>query len=306
MGKIKVAATSFNGNILDTKSDILLIKSSTDLLSKYVDLYKTCFPNASHLELNYLTWLYKENPAGVFVGADAFVGNDVVGQVAAIPCEYILRGNLVRGLLAVNVVVHPMFQGRHLFKKLGLKMCELGAEEGYDFVMGVANAAATPGWKRQMGFQLVTPLDAMIGFGRLGVNDYDSILGKAEFRHSWSPSTFKWRCGNPVNKVITKAVARNNSLSAFSSSGKIGIAAYAEVTRDDLLDDVKNRGWKYSLQLRVFLGLIPGHAFGSNYIKIPSRFRASPLNLIYKNLHDSSDRLLPDSCLVNYLDFDAF
>lgn len=306
MNKIKTAAASFNEYMPDNKAEIQLIKSSTDLLLKYVDLYKTYFPNASHLELNYLTWLYKENPAGIFVGVDAFVGNDIVGQVTAIPCEYILHGNLTRGLLAVNVFVHPKFQGRHLFKKLGLKMCELGAEEGYDFVMGVANAAATPGWKRQMGFQLVTPLDAMIGIGSLGVSDYNSILEKTEFRHEWSPATFKWRCGNPANKVIANASARNNSLAAFSSSGKIGIAAYAEVPRVDLIDNVKIRSWKYSFQPRVFLGLIPEHSFGSNYIKIPSRFRASPLNLIYKNLHDSSDRLQSSSCLINFLDFDAF
>lgn len=306
MSKVKTAATGFNGYIRDIKSEILVKKSSPDLLFKYLDLYKACFPNASHLESNYLTWLYKDNPAGVFVGADAFAGNDIVGQVVAIPCEYILCGNLARGLLAVNVAVHPMFQGRHLFKKLGLQMCEFGAEEGYDFVMGVANAAATPGWTRQMGFQLVTPLEAMIGIGSLGVKDYDAILGRTGFRHSWSSNTFKWRCGNPVNKVIPKIGAYNNTLSAFSSSGKIGIAAYAEVPSGGLIDDLKSRELKYSLQPRVFLGCIPGHAFGPNYIKIPSRFRPSPLNLVYKNLHDSSDRLLPDSCLINYLDFDAF
>jgi len=178
-------------------------KSSIDLLPQYIELYKIGFPNASHFSAAYLGWLYKNNPTGSIIGADACLGNEVVGQVLAIPGEYLLGGKAVRGLLAVNVVVHPKFQGRHLFKKLGMKMCEYGAEDGYEFVIGISNAAATPGWVRQMGFQLVQPLEARLGLGDLCI-DLAAVAKVEQFSRVWSPGSFAWRVANPHNPVSTR------------------------------------------------------------------------------------------------------
>ena len=285
--------------------EILTTKSSIAYLPQYLNLYRACFPNALHLRHEYLTWLYDSNPVGSFIGADAIVGSEVVGQVVAIPCEYILRNESVRGLLAVNVAVHPNYQGKFLFKKLGLKMCEFGADAGYDFVIGVANAAATPGWKRQMGFQVIKPLDAMLGIGELGVFSSDSVLRNTEFKHNWQESTLTWRCNNPNNKVFLNNKS-GNSLSAFCASGKFGISAYAEIPHIEIdTHRTMNHCLKF-IQPRVFLGLNPGYKYKKNYIPVPEKLRPSPLNLIYKNLNNSTDILSPESCLINFLDFDAF
>jgi hypothetical protein len=277
-----------------------------DLLPNYIEFYKNCFPSATRYSLPYLQWMYEDNPAGMATGIDAFCGDEVVGQVIAIPGEYIFRDNLVKGLLAVNVAVRPKFQGRHLFKKLGLRLCEHAANDGYGFIIGVANAPATLGWTRQMGFQLITPLDAMIGFGSLGIDGLDKVAESGELRHHWTSQTLKWRSENPVNPVSLKILPAGEAIRATAFAGIPGISAYAEIPLANLgaisFDATHGTG----INPRVFLGLIPGHRFGFRYCSIPKRFKPSPLNLIYKNLQNSSDRIEKEMCFFNFLDFDAF
>lgn len=285
--------------------ELIIEKSSIALLPKYMELYKACFNGVGHLQLPYLQWLYGMNPLGEAIGADALFGDDVVGQVLAVPGEFELRGKVVKGLVAMNVAVHPSFQGRRLFAKLGLRMCEYGADHGYDFVSGVANQAATPGWIRQMGFQLVGPLEARIGFGGLGVKNYDEIIKKSEFRHYWRNETLQWRANNPENRVCLTSTGDSRVMKAFASAGKKGISAFAEMpcTYDVPLSETLT---SHTLLPRVFLGLIPGHQFPPNFFSIPKKLRPSPLNLIYKNLNDGKDRIDPLTCFINFLDFDAF
>ena len=45
--------------------------NSISNLKSYCELYKNCF-NEKKLKLNYLNWLYNENPIGNFVGIDCF------------------------------------------------------------------------------------------------------------------------------------------------------------------------------------------------------------------------------------------
>ena len=286
--------------------DIIFSRSSLNMLPKYIVLHHDCFPTFADPSHQYLTWLYEKNPIGMAVGVDALHGEDVVGQVIAIPGEYNLRGRVVKGLLAVNGAVHPKFRGRFLFKKLGLKLCEFGANDGYTFVTGVANAAATPSWIRRVGFQLVEPLRAMIGFGSLGIKSYDKVSSSSELSHSWTSATMDWRSQNPKNNVKLKADLAVGVIKAFASSSMRGISAYAEIPYDDRAIDLRQETKNFPIFPRVFLGLVTGYKFGVNYFNIPTRLKPSPLNLINKNLINSSDRIDSGSSFINFLDFDAF
>lgn len=281
-------------------------QSSMDLLDAYAAFYRLCFPAASHLGSAYLQWLYQANPAGSFIGADAIAEGQVVGQVVAIPCEYQVRGRLVRGLLAVNVAVHPRFQGRHLFKKLGLRMCEYGAAAGHAFVIGVANAAATPGWTRQMGFQLVRPLEARLGLGSPGI-DLDLVKDRAAFSRCWSATSLTWRLANPNNAVHVRNT--RSKLQCFAAAKGLLLPAYAELPAD-----LPGASPEFALPvapllspLRLFLGLLPsGTCRFATYVDIPQRYRPSPLNFIYRSLDDHEPKLDKDSISFSFLDFDAY
>jgi len=282
---------------------VVFKKSSVDQLADYAAFYRLCFPGASHLSVPYLQWLYSANPAGECIGADAYSGNMVVGQVIAVPGNYLLQGRPVKGLLAVNVAVHPKFQGRYLFKKLGLKMCEFGAEEGYEFVIGVANAAATPGWTRQMGFQLVRPLEARLGLGNLHI-DFAAAQKMADFVRAWSGNDLRWRMRNPNNAVSMRNTTGCTQFFA-QAKGKM-LPAYAELPRPD--DQVIQTNDSQLLSpFRLFLGLVPDGACNfSTYVDIPQRFRPSPLNLIYRSLTGTVKQLEKDAISFSFLDFDAY
>jgi hypothetical protein len=282
--------------------EIVFKNSSVDFLADYVDFYRTCFPRASHLCLNYLEWLYQANPAGTMLGADAYSENMIVGQVVAIPGEYYFFGRQVKGLLAVNVAVHPKYQGRYLFKKLGLKMCEYGAEAGHEFVIGVANAAATPGWTRQMGFQLVRPLEARLGVGNPGI-DFNRVRDCEQFGKRWSDVSLSWRLANPNNPVFVRRAGTN--LQCFAAAKGLLLPEYAELP--DAHPALPTGKPPLLSPVRLFLGLVPGGACRfSTYIDIPQRYRPSPLNFIYRSLTDHEARLDRDGISFSFLDFDAY
>lgn len=157
-----------------------------------------------------------------------------------------------------------------------------------------------------MGFQLVKSLDAVIGLGSLGVASYAEQLRSCSFEHSWSGDTLKWRCNNPFNPISVTS-QNNNYIGLVASAGKPLISAYAEVLVDvTAIKDITISNPLNKMLPKVFLGLIPNHTFKINYQSIPSKFRASPLNFIYKNLMDSTHKLDANSCFINFLDFDAF
>jgi hypothetical protein len=287
--------------------EIILKPSSPKYIEKYIQLYRSCFPRAKHLSPDYLKWLYSENPLGQAIGADAWFRDDVVGQVIAIPGKYSLYNENTYGLLAVNVAVHSDFQGRYLFKKLGLCMCEYGSQAGYKFVIGVANRAATPGWIRQMGFQLVGPLQATIGLGNLSLyNKEEEILDATSLRHMWDDDSISWRLGNPLKKYIIKKHTSKNWSSVYTLTDRYGLFAVAEIPMNEFKIDSFAYSLKVSLKPKVFLGLVPNYKFSNHYINIPERFKPSPLNLIYKNLDVNKDRIDSSTCFINFLDFDVF
>lgn len=285
------------------KDDVVFKKSQASELQKYIELYEKCFPKAVHLNVGYLKWLYRENPLGSFVGVDAYFGNSVVGQVVAIPGEYFLNGEVVKGLLAVNVAVHPKFQGRHLFKKLGLKMCELAAEKGYSFVIGVANKAATLGWTRQMGFQLVQPLEARLGIGNLKLDC--SLKEEEQFKRIWSNQSFKWRAANPNNPVFKRY--SSGRWQCYAAAKGALLPVYAEFS-EETFSHVAETKKHFLSPLRLFLGLLPRESMSSlkNYYPIPDRYKPSPLNLIYKSLDQKVERLEKEHINFSFLDFDAY
>lgn len=285
--------------------EIELIESDTARMDDYIALYQACFPQADKLRRQYLNWLYIDNPEGRALGADAVCDGKVIGQVIALPGRYRLRGRQVRGLVAVNVAVHPDFQGKHLFKRLGLKMCEFGALRGFEFVIGVANAAATPGWVRQMGFQLVGPLQARVGLGALNARACEEGLAQADLFQEWGDAALQWRTKSPVNPVALQRGA-DGQLRVFASAGKPGMTALA-VLPPAAHEKVQPNGLGAGLlSAKVFVGNIPGYRFGVNFQPIPERLKPSPLNLIYKNLVDNTDKLSLDKCYITFLDFDAF
>ena len=271
-------------------------------IARYGALFAACFPGVNKFTPAYLDWLYLRNPDGQAVGFDAWDGDTLAAHYVCIPARAWVEGCEVTVLLSLNTATHPDYQGKGLFTRLAAMTFESGAAAGYDGVYGVANANSTPGFVRKLGFQLVRPLEARIGLGRLrhGARPAPQQLS---FERSWSEAALSWRCANPHNPVARRDDAARRQFHA-PAAGRY-LPAYAELGP---ATPAATAGARRPLgPLRLFIGLAPDSTSNYwNYASIPLKLRPSPLNLIYRSFTERVAALDPARIQFSFLDFDAY
>jgi GNAT superfamily N-acetyltransferase len=273
-----------------------------DACAEYAALFRRCFPAATHFSTGYLEWLYAGNPAGHVVGFDAYDGDRLAAHYVCVPADVELHGSRARALLSLNTATDPDYQGKGLFTRLATMTYEVGAAEGFGSVFGVANASSTPGFVRKLGFRLVAPLEARLGFGALSP-DWARVAGTVAFRRVWDEKLIRWRLGNPANPVTHWTSRRGTHCFSAATTYPL-IRAYAEVQSDMSAVAASHRR---SGPLRLFLGTFPeGSCSYRTYAPIPRRLRASPLNFIFRNLTHTGDAPSPGNVLFSFIDFDAY
>ncbi len=270
-------------------------------IEQYCALFNACFPGNDKFTPAYVTWLYVANPDGPAVGFDAWEGERLAAHYVCIPARARVNGSEVPVLLSLNTATHPDFQGKGLFTKLAELTYQAGASQGFDGVYGVANANSTPGFIRKLGFQLVRPLEARVGFGRLHAA-LPSSAGLA-FERAWNKASLDWRCANPNNPVRHRAAGARWH---FHAKAVQGAPAYAELACQPIELAPACRGGA-APALRLFIGLVPDRSASYwNYPSIPARLRPSPLNLIYRSFSARVTTLDPALINFSFLDFDAY
>jgi hypothetical protein len=275
------------------------IRNEPDELRRTAELLQAAFPTDSRFTVEYLLWQYYRNPAGAAVGWNATAGDELAAHYVTLPIVAQLDGKARRGLLSLNTATHPRHQGQKLFTRLAEKTYEDGAAKGYEFVVGVANANSTPGFTRKLGFDLVAPLEAKVGFG--GVADpSDEDLG---FFPLWSDEALAWRIARPN---FSYAVAQGKkSFRIFAPTGKFGIRALMFRGREGQSapsGEARLRG-----PLTLYIGIDPKLRWGPTaYFEIPKRLRPSPLNLIFRNLGTGSFKITREASRIQLFDFDAY
>jgi GNAT superfamily N-acetyltransferase len=245
-----------------------------------------------------LAWLYRDNPEGGVIGADAWSGDLLAAHYVTVPLRAQVQGQAARGLLSLNTATAPEFQGRGLFTALAEATYAAARDQGFQFVVGFANANSTPGFLRKLGFQKVRSLEA----GVMLRPPQRLTSASLDFEIDRMPASLAWRLANPVTKY---RVARQGELLgvwADTPVPKLRCAAFlpghyaAPVTGP--------RPWLPPL----FIGLEPRLSLAAQgFAPIPARLRPSPLNMIWQRLDDSMPQALdPATTAVNFLDFDPY
>lgn len=279
--------------------EIRPVTTDPSALLRYEGLFRQCFPAASHLNARYLNWLYALNPAGQVIGCDAWLGGTLAAHYVGVPVDAAVNGSKVKVLLSLNTATHPDFQGKGLFTRLAEGTYERAAGFGMSAVYGVANANSTPGFTRKLGFTLVRPLEAKVGFGHVGGSDVDV----AGFRREWSAPALAWRIANP-ERPYTLVRVDDVTVGAEARTGRVGVRAWDEVLLPTGADAPRVGP---SLALRLHLGLRPdSHRGRGVWFEIPQRFRPSPLNFIFRPLATGIALPAADFIRLGQLDFDAF
>jgi GNAT superfamily N-acetyltransferase len=272
-------------------------------LAQYGALFAACFPDASKFTPAYLRWLYADNPDGAAAGYDAWDGERLAAHYVCVPGMVCIGGQEVRVLLSLNTATHPDYQGKGLFTKLAALTYDSAREQGYDAVYGVANANSTPGFIRKLGFQLVRPLEARLGWGGVGTRPHGQGVAPS-FERRRSPAALAWRCANPDNPVRMR---RRGALWQFDAAALSVARAYGELALPaDGPWQAAGHGGGWA-PARLYLGLVPdSERRFTGYPSIPQRLRPSPLNLIYRSLSGRVAQLDPTAIRFSFLDFDAY
>lgn len=278
-------------------------RSDRTSLAQYVKLFESVFPPGSRFTVPYLEWLYQTNPDGQVIGFDAWENGTLAAHYACIPSLVELEGQVIRAMLSLNTATHPLHQGKGLFTKLALLTYEKAAAQGIQAVYGVANANSTPGFVRKLGFKLVRPLHAKVGWGTLGI-EWQQMSSQTQLQRHWSTSSLSWRMANPKNPVRMK-VCKTHAQFYAAAKGE-GLSAYAELAQSSHVHGPFSFGL-HEWAPRLYLGLLPkGVCSFSGFVDVPQVFRPSPLNFIFRSLTDVSQTLDPDSLHISFLDFDAY
>lgn len=285
-------------------NDCTPIRFDSHMTAKYVDLFAQCFPSASKYNHDYLEWLYQRNPFGRAVGFDAWDGEILTAHYVGVPVDVKIDGRPARALLSLNTATHPRYQGRGLFVKLAERTYEAATAQGFDAVIGVANANSTPGFVRRLGFQLVEPLAAKVGIASLGI-DLPCIEQRAQFSTAWTADALSWRCANPNNPVVLRTCSDRVQL--YAKAMGFGLPVYAELSfpnQDALSTSVST---PMLSPMRLYLGLTPiSCPISWRYLDIPQRLRPSPLNFIFKRLAGPTNQLTRGQVSFSFVDFDAY
>jgi GNAT superfamily N-acetyltransferase len=256
-------------------------------LIEITSLLNLCFPKSVDIEtLEYLTWEYSENPDGKVVGFNAYSEETLVAHYATIPISMLIEGKRRRGLLSLNTATHPDHRGKGLFVKLAQKTYDYAKDNGYDFVIGVANANSTHGFIKYLGFDLICPLTFKVGFG-LNINN------KREFtyRRYWDSDLLGWRMKCPSYKYYRGG---NSIVSPILYGAK-------KIVKLDTDYQLKHL-WFRPLNLYVGLGAALSKGL---YFKLPKFIKHSPFNLIFKDLTGGLPKLTPENIWFELIDFDV-
>jgi GNAT superfamily N-acetyltransferase len=273
-----------------------LVATDDASLARYHRLFESTLGT---IPVDYLRWLYARCPHGPAVGFDAFAGGDYAAHYATVPVLGRLDGRETKGLLSLNTATHPNHQGKGLFTRLAEQTYAHAASHGYEFVVGVANANSTPGFIKKLGFQLVSPLDVVVGLGRLEPSRDDAKLA---FTLSWSAEALRWRLARPDARYF--ASRTSDSALVYTQAHKLGVVAVMASTPLEPASALPPPRRTHAV--RMWIGLDPNLRRRGAFAPLPDRLKPSPLNLIFRDLSGSRRQLPRDATRFTLLDFDAY
>jgi GNAT superfamily N-acetyltransferase len=94
------------------------------------EAYRELFPGDPDKSAEMLRWRFGSNPHGAARFAVATRGDRIAGMIALVPTRLNSAPSPMLGYQAIDTVVHPSFQGRGIFVKMGAAAQQAGALGG--------------------------------------------------------------------------------------------------------------------------------------------------------------------------------
>ncbi len=261
-------------------------------LQKVVDLQNIVYEGKHTFRVEGFRKRYLENPLGRVISFNAFYGEELVAHYACIPYAMNIGGRKSIGLFDMATVTHPDHRGKGLFKKLAQTTYDFAKKQGYEFILGVANANSFPGYMKYFPMTFVGQLEVRMG---LGLN----ILPDASKEYSvyYDKDVFEWRlrCGR-----ANYSREKNAVLGKYNSMVQTYMGCYSDEFLSSI--DIANKHWCF--RPRLYVGM--GAKFKSLYLKVPKFIKRSPFNVIFLDLTDGQlPPITKENLFFQLIDFDV-
>lgn len=268
-------------------------------LVKLVHLQNEVYPSRRITSINGFRNWYVNNPNGRVISFNAWDKDKMVAHYACIPKKMIINGAIVLGLHSMATVTHPNYRGRGLFKLLASKTYSYAIEQGYKFVIGVANANSYPGFIKHFKFQDVGKLDVM-----LGINNNIQPEGNKIFSVFWDNELLLWRTSH---RDYVKDCHRIYGTIGFWKFKRIfGIKTFLGTFKKGVTKSInipEYNGFSSPINLYVGMG---SNAKKIGYFSLPNFIKRSPFHLIFLDLTDGElPKITKDNIFFQLIDFDV-
>lgn len=270
---------------------LLDFNDNEESLKKILNLQNIVYEgqHVFHIE-PFRNW-YLNNPMGKVISFNAFYGDELVAHYACSPYKMLIEGREVLGLFDLATVTHPDHRGKGLFKLLAKSTFDYAKQQGFEFVLGVANANSFPGYMKYFPFTFVGQLEVRVGFGANVIKNGDKA-----FSVLWDQQTINWRrtCCKGNYWREKNGIVGNYNRYVQTLMGTFN----PNVLGDFGLDK------KTSMKPKLYVGF--GAKFNSPYFKVPRWVKHSPFNLIFLDLTDGTlPKMTKDNVFFQLFDFDV-
>jgi GNAT superfamily N-acetyltransferase len=294
-------------------------------------LLKRVFPDSHRISRpDYLRWLYEDSPFGPVIEANLDDAVGRAGHYALVPVSLVEDGEPRAGSLSLNTAVDERARGGGVFVRLATEAIEEARRRGVQTIVGVANASSTPGFLRRLEFELVGPLPVTVlvplpgrerrvrsawadeaAFDSVEIADglAQMIAAPAQgIARTWTADALRWRLTSPGARYALHRSERALVVSTVDSSKRVPVAVLLKALASAPPDAAERRALVraacrfHRAPIALHIGYNEQVAFRGP--PLPARLRPSPLNLIVRQLSNSSPR--GSFTRFELLDFDAY
>lgn len=251
-------------------------------------------------DLDYLKWLYKDNPNGQAITFNISKNKIIVGHYAVIPTKVKINNRIYKAALSLNTAVDNEFRGKGFFKLMADQTFKKCVKKKVKIIFGVSNYQSTKLFEKYFKFQNFGELDIFVSIGKIKRKKV-----KEKFNVEWRSEDLKWRLKNPKENYIIHN-SFNEKVYVNKKLFKVANINMGQFEKNLL---IKSKNYEPNLGLfNIYIGL--GQNFDKNFlnIKFPKFLKPSPLNFILKNLTKENDsfKLKREDIFFQLIDFDAF
>lgn len=300
-------------------------------LERTAALLNQVFEHSDPLTVASLRWYYDQNPAGLAAVGRVEENDKRIGNYALIPNRYRSITGEERTLgVGVDLAVDPDARGSGAFRRTVEDSYRRGTQQGFDGILGVANANSSPRMVATLGWRALSPLPVTMvpAIGRVGgfesaavddssIGSIDELVDSEFLRSSsagfapvWTPELLKWRLQRPGHEYSLHisddlvVVSTRTHVSNVPFGVILGVLLRRACRPIPVGRIAAVVGRHHKAPMVIHWGR--SSALHMRGIPLPQKMMPSPLSLVLHSFATDFDRDQFELGEFGFLDFDAY